>query len=172
MNKVLYRGLFAAALVATAANKLSVSSTGEFDLSGSVKAVLARQGAILREDPLARSDIARSMLFDVPGCDGALQVVPVNLGLEESALFDTVIRKDYARRFVYLEKVWFDVDRLGMRAEWMKHKVFSIFGFGQYVTVSTALLVAEPPGCDAAEKIDWPSVWDRSSAQHAYPTSP
>jgi hypothetical protein len=173
MSKLIFRVVLAAALIATVASKIGRSPAVEFDVRAAVVDVIARNGGTPHaEAPSVQSELAQPMYFDVPSCDGPLQVIPVRLNLQESPLFSLVVLTGYSRSFVYLNKVWLDADRLGLRAEWIKQRALSMLGLGRYVTDAIALLVAAPPGCKFGETIDWSPVWylDRLSNTQSQPS--
>lgn len=167
MSRLLGRVVLAALLAGTVAVKLVGPEDVEFDIRTAVGEALTHAGAKERKpaEKPAVETLTNPMYFDVPGCDAPLQVVPVSLNLQESALFDKIVEAGYRRKFVYLEGTWPQLDRFGMRLEWLKAKAQAGFWRGRYVTVATALLVAEPSHCRSSEMIDWPSVWVRRPSE-------
>lgn len=162
MTKPFYRALFALLLIATVAYRFLTPQPAWFDIHAAASDVLLHAGATRREGPvLPDTGLLKPMYFAAPGCEGLLQVIPVRLNLEESPAFDSVVERGYVRRFAYLGKTWSAESRLDMRLEWLKAKALSVLGLSPYVSATTGLLIASPPGCTVADRIDWSQVWLR-----------
>jgi hypothetical protein len=100
-----------------------------------------------------------------------VKIMPLELTVPEWQWLSEAIDPKAAKRFVYLEGTWHDVDRVGMRLEWLRHRIPAMFGMGRYVTDSVALLLVGPPGCNLTEIVDWRMMWDRRAlAQHRVPS--
>lgn len=166
------RAVLALMLVATLAGK-PLQGSANFDrdaLTGNILRVLAENRlATLVAKPLPREVLAAAAQFEVPGCDGPIEVIPVFINLQEAPLFDTVIRPGYTRQFAYLDRTWTSADRLQLRLTWLKHKALGMLGLGRFVAIATALLVVSPPGCQAAAAIDWSPVWTRATTAASSP---
>jgi hypothetical protein len=159
MKATALRMVFAALLLATVISKTHAPRI-ERNLDAGVLATLAHYGLSPRRRAAEQdSALPSSIYFDAPGCDGAVQVMPIQLNLQEAPLLSSVGAPDYDRLIIYLDRSWRDPDRLGMRLVWLKYKALSLLGLSPYVPTTLALLVAEPHGCEAAETIDWRTVW-------------
>ena len=164
MSRPLLRGILATLLLVSAVGKIGSTRQLEADIRPATMAVLALKGWPTRagaEDPTAV--LQPPIEFVAPGCNGAARIFLVDLNLQMMPMLDQVIEAGYTRRIVYMGLTWPTEDRLGLRLEWLRHKVLSLFGLGRYVTSSTALVVAEPPGCHAADLLDWSLAWDRQT---------
>ena len=106
-------------------------------------------------------DITDSVVFTPPGCDRIVRVMPATLSLHELPLLEAFVERDYRRHYIYLGRVWDTPDRFALRLAWLKLKVASGLWPARYALPRTMLLVATPPECDVAEKIDWGLVWRR-----------
>ena len=160
MKATALRLTLAALLLATVISKVYTPRLDDRDLDPGVFAAVAHYGLTPRRGPPeAGTALFPSIYFEAPGCDGAVKVVPIKLSLQEAPLLDSVGGPSYVRRFVYLGRTWDNLDRFGMRLEWLKHKSLFVLGLSSYAPTSSALLVAEPRGCHAVEAIDWSLVW-------------
>ncbi len=160
MKAAALRVTFAVLLLATVVSKVYTPRLDDRDLDPGVFAAVAHYGLTPHRGPAeAGTALFPSIYFDAPGCDGAVKVVPIKLSLQEAPLLDSVGGPSYVRRFVYLGRTWDNLDRVGMRLEWLKHKSLYVLGLSPYAPTSSALVVAEPRGCHAAEAIDWSLVW-------------
>lgn len=165
MRAALLRTAFVALLAATVITKMHAPRV-ERTLDAGVIATLAHHGLSPQHHSAEQgSALPSSISFNAPGCDGAVQVVPIQLNLQEGPLLNTVGAANYSRRIVYLDRTWRDPDRLGMRLVWLKYKALSLLGMSPYVPTTLALLVAQPRGCHAAEAIDWRAVWQQPASK-------
>jgi hypothetical protein len=163
MKAAALRMTLAALLLATVVSKTHAPRV-ESNLDAGVLATLAHYG-LSPQHRVAEQDSAlpSSIYFEAPGCDGAVQVMPIQLNLQEAPLLSSVGAPNYDRHFIYLDRSWQHPDRLGMRLVWLKYKALSLLGLSPYVPTTLALLVAEPHGCEAAEMIDWRTVWQQQN---------
>ena len=168
MKRIVLRAVLVGLLFSTVASNVRISAGAGQDISGAVTEVLKEHGfSAGAGEPVARTTSHPAIQFRTPGCDGLIEVVPIDINLQEAPLFDTVGGPAYVRRIAYLDRTWLAEDRLGIRIEWLKNKALSIFGRGRFVTVPTGLLIAEPPGCHIARTINWSLVWDRRTVATA-----
>jgi hypothetical protein len=159
MKAVALRTAFAALLLATVISKMYAPNVDRA-LDAGVLAALALHGLSPHRGPSEEgAALFPSIYFEAPGCDGVVQVMPIQLNLQEGPLLDGVGAPSYVRRFIYLDRTWQNPDRLGMRLVWLKYRALYMLGLSPYVPSTLALLVAQPNGCQAAEAIDWRSVW-------------
>jgi hypothetical protein len=164
MKALWLRGILALLFLATVATKtLGTANIDENMLTTNILGVLAehRLGAQAAR-PWRRTLLPVAVQLDVPECSGPIEVIPIHINLQEAPLFDVFVRAGYTRQFVYLDKTWPSADRLQMRLTWLRHKMLAMLGLGRFVTITTGLLVASPPGCQAAAAIDWSAVWSHS----------
>jgi hypothetical protein len=164
MSRIVLRVVLAGLLLAGVAGKLGISAEpGRDDVGRAVLRVLNEHGFSAWADvSKKRSELLPvAVQLQAPGCDGPIEIVPVNINLQEAPLFGAEVRPDYTRQFAYLDGVWSKEDRLGLRLRWVKYKALSALGLSRFVAISTGLLVASPPGCHLAQTIDWSMVWDR-----------
>ena len=156
------RGLFACLVLVALASKIQASHGSGRDIRAAVIELLAKRGlAAHAEPPAPGSALGGAVTFEVPGCEGRVQILPVGLNMQVSPLFDAAVGQGRAKRLVYLGRTWTQINRLELRLEWAKHKALSIWGLGRYAPDTTALLIAEPLACRFAESIDWGPVWYR-----------
>ena len=176
MNRLIGRVVLAALLITTVAGKIHIStkSSPEAAISRAVVKVLETHGLNGHVRVSSARDVLRSSIeVQPPGCDRAIEILPVDINLQAAPLFDIVIEPGYTMWFAYLDRTWRFEDRMDMRFTWLRNKALSIFGLGRFVTIPTGLLIAEPPGCHVGH-VDWSMVWDtrtlmggRQSAAHA-----
>lgn len=172
MKAATLRMALAVLLLATVVSKVYTPRLDDRDLDPGVFATVAHYGLTPRRGPAeAGSALFPAISFEAPGCSGAVQVVPIKLNLQEAPLLGSVGGPGYVRHFIYLGRTWHNLDRLGMRLEWLKHKSLSVLGLSPYAPTSSALMVAEPRGCHAAEAIDWSRVWRSGSAHERAPAA-
>lgn len=160
MKAGLLRGILAALLVATAAGKIW-GSPGEPDLRAAAVAVIEAKGWPVSQGQGIPDLIGPPIHFTMPGCQRPTQVFLLSPNLQLLPLVERIVEADYTRRIVYMGRTWSAEDRMGLRLEWLKWKVLSVFRLGRFVASSTALMIAEPPGCNVAEAVDWGLAWDR-----------
>jgi hypothetical protein len=160
MNVIMLRLILAGLLITSVASKFNVSVDYNRYIGSAVTKVLEQHGLKAQAD---LSNARATIQVHAPGCDGAIEVVPININLQNTPLFDAVLDPGYVKMFVYLDRTWLAEDRLGMRLVWLKNKPLFMLGLGRFVAIATALLIAETPGCHIAETIDWSLVWDRST---------
>jgi hypothetical protein len=164
MNRLVLRSILATLVLATAAGKIWSTRQLEADIRPATIAVVALKGWPTHAEAEDPADILRAPIeFLPPGCNGTARIFLVDLNLQMMPMLDQMIEAGYTRRIVYMGRTWPSEDRLGLRLEWLKHKVLALFGVGRYVASSTALVVAEPPGCRAADLLDWGLAWDRQT---------
>jgi hypothetical protein len=162
MNSLALRAILVGLLIAALAGKIWRPHAAEPDFRAAVTAVTALEGWSAYDKAGRSPDtLGTPMYFQVPGCDGVVQVFSVNLNLQLSPLLDQLIMPGYMRRFVYMGRTWLTEDRLGMRLEWLKYKALSLLGLGRYAPSATALVVAKPPGCHQVDKVDWSPIWEK-----------
>ena len=162
------RAIFALLIIATVASKLQASARRDPDMRAAVVDVLARQGIESRVDSARTySLLGAAVRFRMPGCDGSIDVVPIELNLHQTPLLDAIVEPGSVRHFVYLTRTSVSADRIGMRLEWLKYKALSVLGLSPYETISVALAVVEPRGCQAWSSIEWRTVWDRQTIERA-----
>lgn len=162
MNRLVGRVVLVALLLATVAGKIHVSgvSTAEANISRAVVTVLEAHGLNGQVRVSSTRDVLRSSVeVRPPGCDRAIEILPVDINLQAAPMFDIVIEPGYTMWFAYLDRTWRFEDRMDMRFTWLRNKALSIFGLGRFVTIPTGLLIAEPPGCHVGH-VDWSMVWD------------
>jgi hypothetical protein len=160
MSRNWLRIIWALLLLMTVASKAQVStSLDREELANNVVQVIATHRLSVEPMLSVRDLFAGAARFRAPGCDEPIEVMPVHISLQEAPLFDALIKADYTRQFVYLDQTWLSENRVAMRLTWLKHKALSFLGRGRFVTIPTGLLVVSPPGCHAAEAIDWTPVW-------------
>jgi hypothetical protein len=159
---VALRVVFMLMLLAAAVDKIRASSEEPDDAPRTIMNALAQQGIVASKDALPLpDDIKDSVVFVPAGCDRVVRVLPASLSLHELPLLEAVVERDYRRRYIYLGNTWDRPDRFALRLAWFKLKLTSGLWPGRYVLPRTLLLVATPPECDVAERIDWARLWQR-----------
>lgn len=173
MNARAMRLILAGLLLAMVATRISVGPPATLDIHAAVVDVLTRRGLSVQDSPPAQHQEPFASLFaTLPGCSAPVQIMPVTLSLQEGPAFDSTIAPGYDRRFAYLSRTWATADRLGIRVEWAREKTLSLFGLSRFVPIPTALVIAAPAGCRAADAIDWSAVWERTTADRLATASP
>lgn len=176
MNRLIGRIALGVLLIATVAGKIHIStrSSPETAINRAVVKVLEAHGLNGRVHVSETRNVLRSSIeVRPPGCDRAIEILPVDINLQAAPLFDIVIEPGYTMWFAYLDRTWRFEDRMDMRFTWLRNKALSIFGLGRFVTIPTGLLIAEPPGCHVGH-VDWSMVWDTrtlTGRQRAAPQS-
>jgi hypothetical protein len=130
-------------------------------ISGVVRVLAEHQFKSEADLNPARRVLPVAVRFEAPGCDRPIDVVTIHINLHEAPLFDAAIGTAGTRQFVYLDRIWTEENRLGMRLTWLRHKVLSFLGLGRLEAITLGLLVISPSGCHAAQAIDWSKVWDK-----------
>ena len=162
MSRNWLRTIWALLLLMVVVNNAQMPASFDREkLANNVVQVIAAHRLSTEPMPAARDPFPDAVRFRAPGCEEPIEVIPVHINLQEAPLFDALIKANYTRQFVYLDQTWLSENRVAMRLTWLKHKVLSFLGWGRFVTIPTGLLVVSPPGCDAAEAIDWTPVWSR-----------
>ena len=163
MNSHVLRAMLAGLLIATVAAKIwGPRNIAEIDTRAAVVALVTGQGWSAYDDAATSPNhLGKAINFRAPECEAQGQVFPIDLGLQLAPMLNDIIRPGYTRRFVYIGRTWLSEDRFGMRLEWLKYRVLSIFGLGRYVANETALVIAEPHDCRVADKVVWSAVWER-----------
>jgi hypothetical protein len=163
MSASLLRVILACLLLTTASVKVWGTRMTDPDIRPALVALLEHQGWPTHDDPDSPRLLRTPIFFEAPGCESPAQIFLIDLSLQMMPMLDRIIGPGNTRRIVYVGRTWPAEDRLGLRLEWLRHKVLSLFGIGRYVASSTALVVVEPPGCRAADLLDWSLVWDRQT---------
>jgi hypothetical protein len=154
------RAALAMLLLTTVTVRLWFPPPPAVDMRTAVGAILALKGFRPRLRQQGPGNALASVDIEVPGCDGIVQIMSLELTVWEGDWLREAIDPSASKRFVYLEGTWPDVDRMGMRLEWLKHKALSMVGMSRYVAGPSALLLVGPPGCRVAEAFDWRMMWD------------
>jgi hypothetical protein len=157
---VALRCVFLVMLLAAAADRIRASFEVEDDRLDTIINALAQQGLVASKHYLQLpKDVRDSVEFVAPGCDRVVRVLPASLSLHELPLLEAIVERDYRRHYIYLGHIWDKPDRFALRMAWLKLRVASGLGRVRYGLPKTMLLVATPPECDVAQKIDWGLVW-------------
>jgi hypothetical protein len=161
MNRVWLRAVLALLLVMTVASKTRGSAPlNREQLAATVIDVLAAQelagNAVI---PPERGILPVAVQLQPSQCQGPVEIIPVSINLQEAPLFASLLKPNYRRQFVYLDRAWNTEDRLGMRFTWMKHKMLYFLGVGRFAASTPVLLIASPPDCAALDSINWSPVW-------------
>jgi hypothetical protein len=106
-----------------------------------------------------------------PGCDGFLQVAPLSLNLQEAPTLTEITPPGYVRHYFYIEQSSTTLHRFPLYFEWLKQSALAFIGQSAYFPLKTALMVAEPPECRAAENIDWRLLWMRDRSHRGIDTT-
>jgi hypothetical protein len=163
MSLVLLRATLASLLLLTVYSKTQTAI--EFSrekLVGNVLQVLAAHKVSAQANALPKDSVLPvAVRFHAPGCEAAVEVMPIDINLQEAPMLDAIVKPNYVRQFVYLDQVWTSESRLGMRLTWLRHRILYTLGMGRFVASKTGILVASPPGCRIDPPIDWSMAWDR-----------
>lgn len=137
-----------------------------FDIGVAIAEVINAHGLVLRENPIKPPKILADIVyFERPECGLPSLVMPFTHNYATVPLLSKVIADDYSRRFIYLDRTWAEQNRSGYLLESTRHTVLSLLGLSRYVSVKTAIVVAEPPSCRPSFDVDWRLIWD--SARHS-----
>lgn len=162
MRSLALRAALVGLLVTTAASKAQLALTDPPDMRAAVVSIAEHNGLLVSNSADGQADaLGDPITFQTPECEDFGQIFLVELGLQSLPMLNHVIDRGYTRQFVYLGRTWTRHDRLGMRLEWLKQKPLALVGVGKYNVNESALLIAEPPDCDRAGRIDWSALWAR-----------
>jgi hypothetical protein len=103
----------------------------------------------------------RALIFAAPGCPQPVQVNPLLSTFEELSLMDKDPEQGYTRRYVYFDLSWGRPTPWAAFVQRMKYRALAMFGLTEYVPSKYLLRVEAPKNCEAAQDIDWSSVWSR-----------
>jgi hypothetical protein len=162
MNTWVLRAVFVGLLLASFMRSANSQQPADWteQAPATIIQALSKQGLVVekiyRLDPRA---IPPVIAFKVTGCESALQVVYLHLSLTEAPFLDSASDPNYARRYIYLGRVWNKPDVVAMRLAWLKQRLLGLIGQSPFVMERMVLFVSSPPHCDAIERIDWFSVW-------------
>jgi hypothetical protein len=172
MKSLALRVILVALLILTIADKVWRPRATPSDMGREVLSFAARNGWTAHQEAAATdSPLGSPITFRAESCDKPGQIYLVHLSLQAAPMLNHVIPPDYARRFVYLGRTWFIEDRWGMRLEWLKQRVLSLFGLARYTVNDTVLVITEPGGCHIADNVDWSLVWGPSMRSAYLPRS-
>jgi hypothetical protein len=157
------RGAFALLVLATVVSRLSDDPRRAIDMRDVVAGMLAGQGLESRLSSAGPGNALASVDIEVARCSGTVKIMPLGLTIAEEAWLSEAIDLKASKRFVYVEGQWPDVDRIGLRLEWLKHRVLAAVGMSRYETALSVLLLVGPPGCNLAEITDWRMMWDKGA---------
>jgi hypothetical protein len=101
------------------------------------------------------------LTFATPACAGLVFVDVLPVTFDQETLVQTAPPPDYARRYVYIDRIWAEPNRPAVVVERARQAVLAVLGLTRYVPSWHLLLVDAPLGCLAADAIDWRPVWDR-----------
>jgi hypothetical protein len=136
------------------------------NLEQAIIQVAEAQGLAFRRHTSVTDVDLRAISFDAPNCSGAVLVVPLAVTFEQEPIMRSAAGGPHlTRRYVYLERSWDSPHRLAVFFERAKFAVLAVFGLTRYVPSRQLLLVEAPPGCEAADGVDWRLVWDRRMLQ-------
>lgn len=163
MSLVLLRVTLLSLLLMTVFSKTQTTVyTGQEWLVGNVLEVLVLHRVSAQANATQTGTVLPVLVqFEVPGCDGSVEIRSIHINLQEAPMLKAVIKPNHMKQFAYLDQTWHSENRLGMRLTWLRHRLLSLLGLSRFVTGSEGLLIVSPPGCHAAEDIDWSLVWDR-----------
>jgi hypothetical protein len=102
----------------------------------------------------------RALAFEAPGCSLPVLVV-LRVSFDEEPLLHSTREHGDVLRYVYIGRSWEKPDRLAFFVERMKYAALATFSLTRYVPSGHLLLVESPWQCQAADAIDWRSVWNR-----------
>lgn len=172
MRSLAPRALLAGLLIITVADKVWRPRATPTDMRSAVLNLVARNGWAAHEAPgVSDNPLGKSITFRANACAASGQIFFVQLSLQAAPMLDHAIPSDHVRRFVYLGRTWLTQDRWGMRLEWLKQRMLSLFGLARYMVNDTVLVIAEPIGCRVADKVDWSSVWEQRTHPAYLPLS-
>ncbi len=155
MSAFTIRALLAAMLVATIAVKVRAAVVPVIDMPAAISRTLGKHGFSPDVDEPTR----QFMSFSNSACRLPVKVQTVRLYFGGGISRDRIPEPGYVQNFVYLDREWASPARFEMREEWLKHRLLVLFGLSPYVPVPTALQIAVPVDCPAADAIDWSRVW-------------
>ena len=125
------------------------------DFRSAVLDVLRFHQATVNETPWG-------FLVKLPQCERWMQVAPLSLNLQEVPELTRISPYGYVRHYFYIEVSSGALDRYPMYLEWFKQSALGLIGQSRYFPIKTAIMVAQPPECDARESIDWRLIWKRT----------
>lgn len=102
-----------------------------------------------------------ALVFDAPGCSQPVEVIFRLPTFEEETIMQFARKPGYARRYVYIDKVWNTPDPWAAFVQRIKYSALFAFGLTDYAPSWHLLQVEAPAICQAAEAVDWLPVWRR-----------
>jgi hypothetical protein len=130
----------------------------DLDRETAVMHVARSQGLAFRENVTVAN--LPALVFEAPGCSRPVLVV-LRISFDDEPLVRPAREQGDVLRYVYIDGFWETPDRLAFFVERMKYAALATFGLTRYVPSGHLLLVDSPPGCEAADAIDWRNVWNR-----------
>src|SRR5262249_42081962 len=112
--------------LATVGNKTQMSTSLDREkFTNKVAHVIAAHRFNVEPMLQQRDQFPDATLFQAPGCDQPIEIIPVHINLQDAPLFNAHIKANHTRQFAYLDQTWRSENRVEMRIAWLKHKVLS-----------------------------------------------
>lgn len=155
--------VFATILVGSlAAKERSADALVDVDtleLETAVKRVAQSHGLAFGEHVTIAGNVP-ALAFEAPGCSRPLLVV-MHVTFDFEPLAQSIREQGDALRYIYLDSSWEKPDRLAFFVERMKYAALATFGLTRYAPSGHLLMIGSPPGCRAADAVEWRNVWNR-----------
>jgi hypothetical protein len=155
--------VFAAMLVGSLAAKELASDVlvdlDSVDRERAVMRIAQSHGLVLRDERTVGGNMP-ALAFEAPGCARPVVVV-LRVTFDEEPVVAAARQRGDVLRYVYIGRSWEKPDRVPYFVERVKYAVLAAVGLSHYVPSAHLLLVDSPPGCRAADAIDWRDVWNR-----------
>jgi hypothetical protein len=156
---VIFACLLVASLVVKKRSGDMLEESG--DLEPAIIRLAQSNGLVFRGyEDVAAAEV-RALAFDAPGCTQPVFVAKVEDTFEQGLTLQLAGVPGNVRRYVYIDRSWPIPDRPGVFGERAKQMILAVLGMTRYVPSRRLLLIDSPPGCHAADAIDWRPVWDR-----------
>jgi hypothetical protein len=137
-----------------------------FNMTASIASVVSDSGLTILPNPSEPPKLlSRNVYFQRPHCQGRSIAMPFSLHVDAMMVLNRVATPDYTKTFVFLDATWPTQNRFVLHGRWLRNEILNIAGASPYLPLHTAIVIADPPGCGAQQKIDWQMAWDRARFQ-------
>lgn len=135
---------------------------GRADISSRISSVLTAQGLTnwRQQVPYGGSLRAQVVEFQPSGCDAAAKVIPFSITLNIEAFLAMNEVQDWPTEMAYLNNRAPHLSQARLVLAAVQAQVLDAIGLDATLESRSALIIAAPPGCEAAFDLDLRAVWD------------
>jgi hypothetical protein len=133
------------------------------NLEPTVIRVARSQGLVFREYTTIADTDVRALAFEASACSRPLLVVLLSVTFDQELvvrLAGSARQPNSKLRYVYIDGIWDQPQRLTVFVKRMKYTALAVFGLTQYAPHRWVLLIESPPQCQISDDIDWRDVWN------------